>query len=93
MGGEGAEWKHGAAGTVSGILTRCTVAPLDVIKIRLQLQAARFLAMPRPLAIAFASGPPSSLPHTPQSGTLQHATPSLPSSELLAYQYRHSQGH
>uniref|UniRef100_A0A7S4P743 Mitochondrial carrier protein n=1 Tax=Guillardia theta TaxID=55529 RepID=A0A7S4P743_GUITH len=32
------EWKDGIAGAISGVATRCCVAPLDVIKIRLQLQ-------------------------------------------------------
>ena len=32
------DWRDGLAGMVSGITARCFVAPLDVIKIRLQLQ-------------------------------------------------------
>ena len=36
----GMDWRDGLAGAISGVTTRCVVAPLDVIKIRLQLQAS-----------------------------------------------------
>jgi len=32
------DWRDALAGGLSGMVTRCVVAPLDVIKIRLQLQ-------------------------------------------------------
>ena len=32
------DWKDALAGAVSGVTTRFVVAPLDVVKIRLQLQ-------------------------------------------------------
>lgn len=38
---ESVKWKDGVAGSLSGLGTRITVSPLDVIKIRLQLQVVR----------------------------------------------------
>ena len=52
------DWRDGLAGAISGVTTRCVVAPLDVIKIRLQLQAssaARFDA-PCPVCAADVRG-------------------------------------
>ena len=60
-----AEWRSGAAGTASGLLTRCAVAPLDVIKIRLQLQvSSSAVRRSSHWSVRHGLSPPRGGPHT-----------------------------